>query len=59
MDYEDLDPEEALIAEKSRLEKGDIYSLQKHSYVSRSKYIEQLDRYEKKFSKETNASHKE
>lgn len=49
--YENLNPEEALEAEKSRLEKGDIYSLQKHSYVSRSRYIEQLDRYETKFSK--------
>lgn len=50
--FEDLEPEEAFEAEESRLNSGDPYSHQKHSYVSRSKYIEQLTRYEKLFKTE-------
>ena len=50
--FETLEPSEALAAEKSRMESGSAYSHQKHSYVSRSKYIEQLDRYEKEFPKD-------
>ena len=43
--FESLDVADALDAEQARLATGDPYSLQKHSYVSRSRYIEQLDRY--------------
>ena len=43
--FESLDVADALDAEQTRLATGDPYSLQKHSYVSRSRYIEQLDRY--------------
>lgn len=49
--FEKLDVVEAIEAERDRLESGSIYSLQKHSYVARSKYIEQIDRYEKLFPK--------
>jgi hypothetical protein len=47
--FETLPPEEALAAESQRLTSGDPYHLQKHSYVSRSRYLEQLDRYEALF----------
>ena len=47
--FETLSPEEALEAEPYRLQSGNLESLQKHSYVSRSRYLEQLDRYEKLF----------
>lgn len=47
--FEDLPPKEAFAAEASRLANGDPYSLQKHSYLSRSSYLEQLDRYEALF----------
>ena len=49
--FEKLKLEEALEAESSRLQSGDPESLQKHSYVSRSHYLEQLNRYEKLFPK--------
>lgn len=51
--FENLDLEECLEAEATRLASGSIYSLQKHSYIARSRYLEQLDRYEKIFSKES------
>ena len=34
-----------------RMASGETFSLQKHSYVSRSKYLEQLERYEKLFKR--------
>ena len=42
----------ALAAEPERLQSGDPVSLQKHSYLSRSRYLEQLDRYEALFPDE-------
>ena len=50
--FEPLPVDEALAAEQGRLATGDPYSFQKHSYLSRSRYIEQLDRYEALFSRE-------
>lgn len=50
--FETLAIAEALRAEKYRLKYGGKESKQKHSYVSRSFYLEQLDRYEKLFEKE-------
>ena len=50
--FEPLNPAEALAAEPERLQSGDPISLQKHSYVSRSRYLEQLDRYEALFPAE-------
>jgi hypothetical protein len=47
--FEHLCPKKAIDAEKSRLKDGNAYSMQKHSYVSRSKYLEQLIRYEELF----------
>ena len=47
--FEPLPIGEALAAEKNRLATGDPYSFQKHSYVARSRYLEQLDRYEALF----------
>ena len=47
--FEPLEPADALQAETSRLASGDPISLQKHSYVSRSRYLEQLERYEARF----------
>ena len=47
--FEPLEPADAFAAETQRLASGDPYSLQKHSYVSRSRYLEQLDRYEALF----------
>ena len=49
--YEKLSIQEALNAEKRRLETNDSNSHQKHSYVDRSKYIEQLDRFERQYTK--------
>jgi len=40
---------QALAAEPKRLETGDPMHLQEHSYISRSRYLEQLDRYEELF----------
>ena len=50
--FERLKLEEALEAESSRLQSGNPESLQKHSYVTRSRYLEQLDRYETLFPRE-------
>ncbi|MBO75467.1 MAG: sulfotransferase [Flavobacteriales bacterium] len=47
--FETLDPAEAIAAEPGRLADGDPESLQKHSYLSRSNYLEQMDRYESLF----------
>ena len=47
--FEMLMPEDAIAAEPSRLKSGDPESLQKHSYVSRSRYLDQLNRYETLF----------
>ena len=47
--FETLMPEEAIAAEHSRLQSGDLESLQKHSYVSRSRYLDQLNRYDTLF----------
>jgi len=49
--FELLKPQEAFAAEHSRMKTGGIYSLQKHSYISRSKYLEQMDRYESIFDR--------
>lgn len=49
--FEPLDVAEALAAEEDRLATGSAYSFQKHSYVARSRYLEQLDRYEALFPK--------
>lgn len=50
--FETLDLSEALEAEPKRLAKGEAYSFQKHSYVARSRYLEQLDRYEALFPRQ-------
>lgn len=59
--FEDLGLEEALARENERLHgaalalrdaDGRHWSHQKHSYVSRSRYAEQLQRYEKRFPQE-------
>jgi len=47
--FEHLDIEKALDAEELRISSGSLYSLQKHSYLARSRYLEQLDRYESLF----------
>ena len=47
--FEDLKVADALAAEPERLASGSAYSFQKHSYVARSRYLEQLDRYEALF----------
>ena len=49
--FEALEVVEALAAEPERLASGNAYSFQKHSYVARSRYLEQLDRYEALFPK--------
>ena len=49
--FERLNPEDAINAEAERLASGDEYSHQKHSYQARSRYLEQLDRYERLFPK--------
>ena len=50
--FEPLPIDQALAAEQDRLATGDPYSFQKHSYLSRSRYLEQLDRYEALFPRE-------
>ena len=50
--FETLEVAEALAAEPERLASGSAYSFQKHSYVARSRYLEQLDRYEALFPRE-------
>ena len=47
--YEQLEPEAAIAAEADRLASGETIHLQKHSYVARSRYLEQLERYEALF----------
>ena len=47
--FETLQVKDALAAEPGRLATGSNYSFQKHSYVARSRYLEQLDRYEALF----------
>ena len=47
--FEALEVAEALAAEHERLASGNAYSFQKHSYVARSRYLDQLDRYEALF----------
>jgi len=47
--FESLEVADALAAEPERLATGGAYSFQKHSYVARSRYLEQLDRYEALF----------
>ena len=50
--FEALEVADALAAEPERLASGNAYSFQKHSYVARSRYLEQLDRYEALFPKQ-------
>ena len=47
--FETLDIRTALRSEQKRLASGDSFSHQKHSYVSRSRYSEQLRRFELTF----------
>ena len=49
--YEKLGITDALKAEKVRLREGSSYNHQKHSYLSRSLYMVQLERYEALFKK--------
>jgi hypothetical protein len=51
--FETLEVADALAAETERLASGSgsAYSFQKHSYVARSRYLEQLDSYEALFPK--------
>ena len=49
--FENLSIADALRNEKERLKNGSTYSHQKHSYISRSKYINQLDSYHSIFNK--------
>ena len=50
--FETLEIADAIASEPQRLASGSEYSFQKHSYVARSRYLEQLDRFEKLFPKE-------
>ena len=50
--FEHLELQEALEIENKRLAENEPYSYQKHSYLSRSLYIEQISRYEKLFRPE-------
>ena len=50
--FEALEPEAAIAAEAQRLATGDPLHRQKHSYQARSRYLEQLDRYERLFERE-------
>ena len=47
--FESLDIEKALNAEQKRMEFGGPLSRQRYSYVGRSKYIEQINRYREAF----------
>ena len=49
--FETLCLREALEKEEKRLSTGNIYNIQKHSYLTRSKYMDQLMKYEKYFPK--------
>ena len=50
--FETLEPLDAINAEPKRLASGKEFSLQKHSYQARSRYLEQLDRYEQIFPRQ-------
>ena len=50
--FEELDLEAALAAESERLARRDPYSHQKHSYLSRSRYELQLQRYLRLFNRQ-------
>ncbi|MCD6143414.1 sulfotransferase domain-containing protein [Thermococcus sp.] len=50
--YEKLSFEEAIEIEKERLSNGDIISIRHYSYLDRGKYIEQIRRFKKYFSKD-------
>lgn len=50
--YEWLSFEEAIKKEKDRLAEGTIYNKQHYSYLDRGKYVKQLKRYRKYFSKD-------
>lgn len=50
--FERLQPNEAFEAEELRMSTGDPITMQRHSYVSRSRYLEQLERYEKHFKRQ-------
>jgi len=50
--FETMDVADAIAAEADRMASGNAYSFQKHSYVARSRYLEQLDRYEYFFPKQ-------
>ena len=52
LELETLPLEQALSAEPARLLSGEPHHLQEHSYVSRSRYLEQLDRYLRLFPQE-------
>ena len=47
--FEPLELEAAIDAEVERLSDGNLFSLQRHSYQARSRYLEQMDRYERLF----------
>ena len=47
--FERLEPAAAIAAADRRLASGDPECLQKHSYVARSRYLEQLERYDALF----------
>lgn len=49
--FETLNLEKSIQAEEKRLKSRGQDSMQKHSYVARSKYLEQIDRYEILFPK--------
>ena len=50
--YEKLSFEEAINVEKERLSNGGIISIRHYSYLDRGKYIEQIRRFKKYFSKD-------
>ena len=49
--YENEEIEKALELEEERLASGNLTIIQRHSYVARSRYMNQLLRYENKFNK--------
>lgn len=50
--FEPLSPEMAIEEEERRLSTNNVFHLQKHSYISRSTYMNQIDKYEALYSKE-------
>ena len=52
MGLDSLSIEQAIASEPERIQSGDPTHLQHHSYLRRSQYLEQLDRYEELFPKE-------